>query len=699
MTTHWLQPLLKPASIAVLGASQKSGTVGNEVIVNLRRGGFQGEIYAVNPGYERVENLPCYPSLADLPERPEQVIFAISDQRIEAALDEVIALGIPACTIFSALILSNDNIPNLKQRVASKAQEAGLLIAGANGMGFYNIRDRVLAGGFDTRDHRFPGNVTLISQSGAGMSGIVDCEERIDFNFAVSSGYELTVSMEDYLDYALDLPETRVIGLFLETSRHPDKLIQAFKKANQRKIPIVILKVGRTDLAAELAISHSGALAGSDDCYSAVFDYYGVQRVEDMDQLATALIMFSQPAVVGEGGLVSLHDSGGERQLLIDLADSVGVPLTQLSDSTVIYLKGLLDPGLPAINPLDAWGAGGLQAPDTMAACFTAILDDPNAALGAVVHDRGPSGEVYSSYMAYLHQAQETTKKPVFLVANRQGSGTDDLAVTSTQKGFPVIDGVSQFLQGTRCLLAYRDFQQREPMQPPSLDEQKILHWRKRLRQESLVSEVLASECLADFGIPMVLGKVVTTKQQLLATVRSMDFPLVLKTAQPGIEHKSDVGGVVLGIESESDLIVAFEDLSQRLGNRVMVAPMIELGGVEMILGVATDEQFGVVVVIGFGGIYAEVLGDVSVLLAPFDAATAKRALGDLAMYALLEGVRGELAVDVDAYCEAAAKLSVFASLFSDIVTEIDINPIKITSDGCLGLDALFALNGAATSE
>ena len=254
MTAHWLQPLLKPASIAVLGASQKSGTLGNEIIVNLRKGGFQGEIYAVNPGYERVENLPCYPSLVDLPERPEQVIFAISDERIEAALDDVIALGIPACTIFSALIISNDRTPNLKQRIARKAQAAGLLIAGANGMGFYNIRYRVLAGGFDTRDHPFPGNVTLISQSGAGMSGIVDCEERIQFNFAVSSGYELTVSMEDYLDYALDLPETRVVGLFLETSRYPNKLIQAFKKANQRNIPIVLLKVGRTNLAAELAV-------------------------------------------------------------------------------------------------------------------------------------------------------------------------------------------------------------------------------------------------------------------------------------------------------------------------------------------------------------------------------------------------------------------------------------------------------------
>ena len=298
MSKHRLQPLLKPSSIAVIGASQKTGSVGNEVFKNLKRGGFEGELVGVNPGYTNIEGQDCYPTLKDIPFLPEHVIFAISDQRIEEALDDVIALGIPACTIFSALIIPNDSLPNLKQRIETKAQNAGLLVAGANGMGFYNIRDRVLAGGFDTRHHPIPGNVSLISQSGAGMSGIVDCEERIQFNFAVSSGYELTVSMEDYLDFALDLPETRVVGLFLETSRYPEKLKSAFEKAIERGIPIVVLKVGRTDLAAELAISHSGALAGSDRCYSALFDYYGVQRVDDIDQLATTLIclLYTSPS-------------------------------------------------------------------------------------------------------------------------------------------------------------------------------------------------------------------------------------------------------------------------------------------------------------------------------------------------------------------------------------------------------------------
>ena len=692
MSNHRLQPLLKPSSIAVLGASQKSGSVGNEVIVNLLRGGFEGSIYPVNPGYEEILGIACYPSLVDLPARPDMVIFAISDRRIESALDEVIALNIPACTIFSALILDNDSTPNLKQRIATKAQNAGLLVAGANGMGFYNVRDRVLAGGFDTRDHPYPGNVSLISQSGAGMSGIVDCEQRLQFNLAVSSGYELTVSMEDYLDYALDLKETKVVGLFLETSRYPHKLIQAFKKANQRRIPIVVLKVGRTDLAAELAVSHSGALAGSDQCYNAVFDRYGVQRVDDMDQLATTLIMFAQTDQITQGDVVSLHDSGGERQLMIDLADSLKVPLTKLQPSTITQLENLLDAGLPAVNPLDGWGAGGPNASAMMADCFTALLADTGAALGAVIHDRGPNSEVYSSYLNYLHQAHVASGKPVFLVANRQGSGTDELAITSTHNGFAVIDGVSQFLIGARCLLNYRDFQLREPMSSVGIDQAKCDYWRQRLQAETKVTETLASQCLADLGIPMLQSILVGSEKELALAGAGVGFPLVLKTAQPEIDHKSDVGGVVLNIANQADLLKAYREMADRLGPKGMVAPMLQSSGIEMILGISRDSQFGPTVVAGFGGIFAEVLSDVAVLIPPFNATTVKRVLENLSMADLLKGARGASKVDVDSYCEVAARLSEIAVAFSDTLVEVDINPIMLTADGCVGLDALMVL-------
>ena len=294
------------------------------MLKNLLKGEFPGLLYAVNPRYDDIGGVPCYPSLSALPQPVQHAIFAVSDQRLEAALDEAIQCGIKAATIFSSLVLHEDAEPPLKQRVREKAQQAGLLLCGANSMGLYNFTHDFWTCGFPTRSHHKPGNVAFISQSGSGMSGILDPDERIDFNFAVSTGLELTVTAEDYLDYALDQPETRVVGLFLETSRRPEKLVAAFRKAAGRKVPVVAVKVGRTELAAQLAVSHSGALAGSNAAYDAVFDRYGVQRVDDMEQLATALIMFAQPHPVGPGGIATIHDSGGERQLIIDLAARLG---------------------------------------------------------------------------------------------------------------------------------------------------------------------------------------------------------------------------------------------------------------------------------------------------------------------------------------------------------------------------------------
>ncbi len=696
MSEHRLKPLLKPRSIAVLGASRKIGSVGNEILINLARGGYLGKLYPVNPSYEYVNDVTCYPTLASLPDTPEHVILAVADRRLEDAIDEIISIGVKACSIFSSLVLRDDFKPPLKDRLKLKIKNSGLLVAGPNCLGFFNVRDHVLAGAFDTRDHFAPGNVSLISQSGAGMQGIVDCEQRLQFNLAVSTGYEFSVTMEDYLEYALDLPETAAVGLFLETSREPEKFLAALAKAQERKIPIVVVKVGRSSFAAELAVSHSGALTGSDKCYSAVFEAFGVQRVEDMDQLATALIMFAQPKPMQLGGLVCLHDSGGERQLLVDLAERYHVPIAKLSKVTEGKLKPNLHPGLPAVNPLDAW-AGGPGADEKMSACFTALLEDESAALGAVVHDRGPDSLVYPNYVAYLNEAQAATGKPVFLVANRQGSGSDQLAIDSTHKGLPVIDGVSQFLVGTKCLLRFRDFHRRKIAVPAELKSELVLDWRQRLTKEFDVNEALAGQLLTDFGIPMNPSKLVSDEQSLLVAAKMFEYPMVLKTATPGIKHKSECGGVFLNIDSEEVLKEAYKILSRRLGMSAILSPMVNAYGVEMILGMMNDSQFGPFVVVGFGGIYAEALNDTYALFPPFDSDTVARALDCLSMRSLLAGLRGKPSVNMQSYCETAARFSVFVAEFASSIGEIDINPILVTENGCLGLDALVVLKNTAS--
>jgi acyl-CoA synthetase (NDP forming) len=542
-------------------------------------------------------------------------------------------------------------------------------------MGFYNVRDHVWACGFDSSLHEAPGNVALISHSGSGMSGLIDSEERLRINVAVSTGNELDVTMDEYLDFVLGLPETNAVGLFVETARNPQGFQAALAKAARKDIPIVAIKVGRTEESARLAVSHSGAMAGDDAAYDALFDKYGVQRVRDMDELANTLILFAELPRVGAGSLVSLHDSGGERQLMIDLADDAGVPLTVLCKETVEKVKVLLDPELPAVNPLDGWSRGGPGAGEQMATSLSAMMQDPGAALGAVVHDRAPFGKVYSSYLDYMRHAHAESGKPVALVAARQGTGHDEAVVSCTAEGFPVLDNVPMFLRGVRALFDYRDFRNRSEEKVPHLDLKSI---------SISPGEAGALRLLAECGLPVVPVTAIRDASDAVAT----DYPVVLKTAVPGILHKSDVGGVVLNIASQQQLHAAYTDMASRLGPEAIVAPMVE-DGVEMMLGAKVDPQFGPVVLIGFGGVYAETLEDVAYALPPFSAAHARRCVDRLKLRPMLDGQRGKPAADIDAFCEVASSFSAMIDALRDTVLEVDVNPVIVHETGCTIVDAL----------
>jgi acyl-CoA synthetase (NDP forming) len=687
---HRLDPLLRPQSIAVVGASKRPHSVGRRTVENLLTGGFQGRLYAVNPGYDSILGIPCYPDLKSLPETVEHVVVALGDARIEVVVDEIIAHGAIAATLMSSLVLEDDSPPLLRERIAAKIETSGLIVCGANGMGFYNCADGVWVCGFDTRDnHVRGGNVTLISHSGSGMAGIMDCEERIDLNLAVSTGQELSVTMDQYMDYALEQPETRAIGLFMESARNPEGMIAAFRKASDKEIPVVVLKVGRTELSARLAVSHSGAIAGRDDTYQALFDRYGVQRVRDMNELATALILFAQPHPVGQGDLVAIHDSGGERQLLIDLAEDMGVPLAEIEPQTEARLEALLDPGLPPVNPLDAWGAGGPGADRIMQECLAALMSDPNAAMGAVVHDRGPLSSLYQEYFDYLRRGHEASGKPAFLVSNLQGSGADPDAVRVTREGFPVVDGLRPFLAGVRCMLDYRDYQARPQSGLPEPDTVAVEIWRSRLASGDTLEEHESGLLLSDFGFPVNPARLADTESAAITAAVESGYPVVLKTAETGILHKTDCGGVKLDIENPEQLKSAYADLSDRLGPRVMVSPMLDLDGVEMVLGLIRDEQFGPLVMLGFGGVNVETIRDVAYALPPFDRATARRLLDTLQLRPLLDGQRDRPAVDVDAFCLAAERFSIMAAALGNEISEIDVNPVIVHPDGCIAVDAL----------
>ena len=689
---HRLDPLLDPESIVIVGATT-SGGMGSRVIKNLQNGGYKGKLYGLHPKNKDAFGIPCFPDFKSLPEKVEHAIFAVSDERVEGLVDAAIEAGVKAMSMMSMLYLDDDQKPYLKDRIQTKLKEADILLCGANGMGFFHIEKGVWVNGHFSRPNHEPGGVCIISQSGSGVAGIIDCEERINLNLSVSSGSELTVGAEDYLDYILHQESTTVVGLFLETIRKPDQMIKSFELANERRIPIVVLKTGRTERSAELTVSHSGGLAGVDDCYNALFDKYGIQRVADMDELATTLIMFDQPHSLANGNMVSMHDSGGERQLIIDIADQQGVEFAELEEATTQKLEEILDPGLPPVNPLDAWGKGLGDADQIMIDSMIAMLSDSNASMGAIVMDRGPLGKIFPEYIDYLEQTNQQTGKPVFLVSNRQGTGTDPLVLELSQNGMPVIDGMHSFLAGVRCLHQYRDFLNRKDEINVDLNADKLKKYQGQLEKSDFVSEADALNMFFDLGLNANQSKIIANEEELVSTAKEMGFPLVLKTAVEDVYHKSELSGVYLNIDTEEKLRSSYKELQEKLPGNALLAKMVQSEGVEMIVGMTTDQQLGPMVTIGFGGYYAEAMNDAITLMPPFSKEMAKNALSKLKMKTLLEGYRGSKPADLDAFAEFASRFSVIAVELSNEVCEIDLNPVILGNDNCIAVDALISLH------
>ncbi len=688
MASHYLDPLLRPKSIAIIGARARAGTVGRTLLTHLRQGGFAGPIYPINPRHGEIDGLTCAPSLADLPETVEHAIFALADEHMDEAFDQAVAHGIKAATIISTLALETDGDPPIKERIRQRAQAAGIALCGGNCMGFYNFTAGVWACGFATRPEHRPGGAVLITHSGSLFTALVDAEERIDYALAVSAGQELTTTVADYMDFALAQPETRVIGLFLETVRDPAGFEAALAKANAKGVPVVALKVGRTEESARLAISHSGALAGDDGAYQALFARYGVARVRAIDELAMGMMVFNAGIGIGPGGLATSHDSGGERGLIVDLAQDIGTHFAKLSPKTVRRLEKVLDFGLPPVNPLDRWGSGR-NYPEDFVESFQALMADPDTAIGALVLDRNAGGAILPDYLDLAHAARQKTGKPTFIVSNHQGSGSDVKAVESTRAGVPVVDGVPAFLVACRLLFEWRDFRTRDAAKAPAVDQTAVAAWRTRLNQTAPLDEHEALRMLADFGVPTAPSSIATTANEVILVAEKIGFPVVLKSAAPGLAHKSDVGGVSLNLRDAAGLRAAYAEMAARLGPRVLVTRMVEGPAVEMILGLTRDADFGPIVLIGFGGIHAEILKDIVFAKPPFDATEVLRLIEGLRLRRLLDGTRGAPAANIDAFAEAAANFSVLAATLGPHLDSFDVNPVLVLPSGCVAVDAL----------
>ncbi|MGE0118479.1 MAG: acetate--CoA ligase family protein [Dongiaceae bacterium] len=684
---HRLSSLLAPESIAFVGASPKFESVGNGMIRAVRAGGFDGRLYLVNPNYREIDGLPCHPSLAALPETVDHVVIGVANARIESQLAEAIRHGAQGATIFASCYLPDDGDPPLTKRIAAMALAAGLQICGGNGMGFYNLDHALRVCGFPPPPWLERGEIAFITHSGSAFSGLCHTDRRFRFNLAVSAGQELATTVADYLDFALDMPSTRVVGLFLETVRDPAGFVAGLEKAKARDIPVVVLKVGRTAESAALALSHSGALAGNHAAYQAVFDRYGVIEVEDLDGFANCLLLLAQPRRVARGGFATMHDSGGLRELAIDLAVAHGVPYARIGDATKRKLAARLEYGLEPTNPLDAWGTGH-DYENIFTDCLQALVDDPDTAIGILCAETRSGFSLHESYARIVQAVAARTDKPVLMSNNLATIGNDDLAVRCTRAGYPVLVGLGPMMTAVRAAFAHRDFRARPPVSPAPAPAGAREHWTPRLRRGDALDEAESLALFADYGIPAMPHHVVESGEAAVVVAGDVGYPVVLKTAMPGILHKSDAGGVRLNLPDTAAVRTAYDDLARRIGPRVLVMPMAG-PGTELAFGALDDPQFGPIVMVGAGGILIESMDDRRFALPPFDAGDARRLIDRLRARPLLDGRRGRPPADIDALAEAFACFSVMVADIAGLFQEIDVNPVLCGPQGCIALDAL----------
>jgi len=694
MTSHRLDPLLKPASIALVGASSKPGSPGQLLADMVINSAYAGRVFPVNPGVDEIEGVTCYPNLESLPEKVDHVVLAIGNRHLESALQAVITHGAKAVTIYSSSILEDDTSPPLLTRLTNMAKDAGIAICGSNGMGFYNVADDLYVGIFPKAANINKGSISYIAQSGSAFTALCHNGNRLGFNLCVSSGNEMTTTVADYMDWALAQPDTRVIGLFLESVRNPQAFIDALQKALDKEIPVVILKIGKSPLSAKMALTHTGAVAGSHAAYEALYRRYGVISVDDFDEMAATLMLLQNSPEAVPGKIATIQESGGFRELIADLAHELKIEFAGIEDSTKEQIQGFLDPGLKAENPLDAWGSHE-NFENRFLACINLLMADPNVAGGVFFSNFRDGYFLSEAIYRAMHAASKLTKKPLALGNCYSDLKHDKLCHRGYQDNMPIIDGARETLLAFKHLFAYQQFKTLHKGADKKVTSNLgiIEQWRARFIQHSAktLSEAEAMALLADFDIPVPRQTVISDQAGLLEASKLIGFPMVLKTAEIGILHKSDAGGVIVNIKNETELLEHYADLNQRLGSTALLTEMIDKG-VEVGLGIINDPQFGPLLMVAAGGIFIELLSDRAVALCPLSTIEADELLSTLKIDALINGVRGQPASDRQSLIDIMVKLSALAYEFKDVIGEVDINPVIVNPGGAVAVDALVVL-------
>ncbi len=693
-----LERLLKPKSIAVYGASENRGP-GRRILEMLDKLGYEGTVYPINPRYETVLGKRCYPGLDDVPEGIDAIVFCVNHRLVTEPFQLAAARGYGAAVVLDGGFAEVGEEGQRRQDVLeAAARGAGMAVCGPNCMGVLSPHNRTsLYTSNLLHPEKLPGNVAIVTQSGSIAIGLLTDCRRFGFSHVVSTGNEAVTTTAEFIEYLADDPDTRVIASFTETIRDPERYVAALDKAADRGKPVVVLKVGRNDRTRRAITSHTGGLAGEARVFSEVLKRHRAIEVGDMDELTEVLACCQGERWPSGRKLGVMTASGGQAELILDVAGAAGLRLLPLSEDGRREAERVIGPLTGDGNPLDAWGDGKFDV--NIPHGLKVLEDEPDVDSIVLVSDsRDDSPMVPTQYTQYLAETAQRTTKPCYFMNTRPGLFRQEFADALHVAGVPTIGGARQGL-GAVDRLARWSMPQFDLLPEPPPTARVAACLRNGNPQRSLINEVDAKRLLGEAGLPVVRETIVASRDEALRAARDIGYPVVLKVASDGIPHKSDLGLVAAGLADEAGVASAFDGMAAKLeglspppADAVFIVQAMVRDAVELFMGVSRDPDFGPVLAFGFGGVLVEVFDDVALRPLPLRDGDVNAMIGETRGRRLLGGVRGQAPRDVQAVRECLTALGEFAWAERDSVAEIDLNPVMSLprGQGCLVVDALI---------
>jgi acyl-CoA synthetase (NDP forming) len=681
-----IELLLNPKSIAIFGASEDFTKWGGMVLGSLLTHKYKGKIFPINPKYNEIKDIQCFANLTDIPEHVDMACIVVAKRFVLDAMKQCAEKGVRVVTIYAASYAEAGDVES-QNKLVEYAKKVGIRILGPQSIGFINTNKNIATHSSLDWKPLVPGEIALITKSG-GFSVLFDrAQERaISFSYLIHTGNEGDLDDSDFIRFFVEDPKTKVITIFSEGIKDPKKFIAVADEALGRKKPIIVYKVGRSEKGAKAALSHTGALSGEDLVYDAIFKQKGVIRVSQVDDLFNLASVFIKCKPPKGNRVGSVTVSGGGAGVLADKCDELGIPLPELSPKSKEELSKMMEYGTVS-NPIDITGQA-THVPDMYLRTLEIFIKDDNFDIIIPMIEQ-PRVDIRG---AYSIEAAKNTDKP--LIAWYLGRSDHPGLKTLEKSNIPVFQTAEECLRAIKAFTTYTQFLNEFNSSTGKIPEKrKILIDQEELKGMFRPGKkVLAwKECEKLFrlyDISSVRGEIAASPEGALKIANKFGFPVVLKAESPQIVHKTEAKALKVNLSNESQVIAAYHEI---IDNAKKYNPNAEIKGVlvqemvqgtEVIVGMSQDRQFGPTIIFGLGGMFVEVLKDISMGVTPLTKDDAEEMVRKIKGFQILKGYRGRQQADTDGIVDTLLKISALSMDLKDFIAEIDINPLFVFEHG-----------------